>query len=270
MPRARDGPDLASPQRETPCKAPFRNGFCGSNGLPNVKQQRNHYKHSGAPQVMRQGLSVGRPSEWWVRMLRTVLGLLMSLILGSAAFAQDTAAPGEPPAGSAGGVDPAPSAAQVAADKFEYHLGSGDKVRIIVFGEESLSGEFLVPGGAGTIAFPLVGDVQAAGLSVTELQAHIKAKLKDGYLKDPRVSIEVLNYRPFYILGEVMRPGQYSYTSGLTVLNAVATASGFTYRANTHKVFIKRPNTPGEVEYDLKTTTPVEPGDTIRIGERFF
>jgi protein involved in polysaccharide export with SLBB domain len=67
-----------------------------------------------------------------------------------------------------------------------------------------------------------------------------------------------------------MRPGQYSYTSGLTVLNAVATANGFTYRANTHKVYIKRPNTPGEVQYDLKTTTPVEPGDTIRIGERFF
>lgn len=194
----------------------------------------------------------------------------MALILGAAAFAQDAAAPGATPAGAASGIDQPPSAAPLAVDKFDYHLGSGDKVRIIVFGEASLSGEFLIPGGAGTLSFPLVGDIKAAGLSVTELQAQIMAKLKDGYLKDPRVSIEVLNYRPFYILGEVTRPGQYPYTSGLTVLNAVATASGFTYRANTHKVFIKRPNTPGEVEYDLKTTTLVEPGDTIRIGQRFF
>jgi polysaccharide export outer membrane protein len=191
-------------------------------------------------------------------MLRVLFGLLIGLLLSSFALAQDAGAPT-----GAGGSNPVP-------DRFEYRLGAGDKVRIIVFGEESLSGEFLVPGGAGTISFPLVGDVQASGLSVTELQTQIVTKLKDGYLKDPRVSIEVLNYRPFYILGEVARPGQYSYTNGLTVLNAVATANGFTYRANTHKVYIKRPNAPREVEYDLTTTTRVEPGDTIRIGERFF
>jgi len=191
-------------------------------------------------------------------MLRVLLGLLISLVLGASAFAQNAPAPQGAGAPSAG------------PDRFEYRLGAGDKVRIMVFGEDSLSGEFLVPGGAGTISYPLVGDVQASGLSVAELQSEIATKLKDGYLKDPRISIEVLNYRPFYILGEVNKPGQYSYTNGLTVLNAVATANGFTYRANTHKVFIKRPNTPREVEYELKTTTLVEPGDTIRIGERFF
>jgi protein involved in polysaccharide export with SLBB domain len=191
-------------------------------------------------------------------MLRSLIGLVLSLTLGGLAFAQGAA----PPA-------PAPmTAAQ--ADRFEYHLGAGDKVRIIVFGEESLTGEFLVPGGAGTIAFPLIGDVQASGLSVSGLQAEIEGKLRDGFLKDPHASIEVLNYRPFYILGEVMKPGEYPYTNGLTVLNAVATANGFTYRANTHKVFIKRANTPGEQEIDLTTATPVEPGDTIRISERFF
>jgi protein involved in polysaccharide export with SLBB domain len=160
--------------------------------------------------------------------------------------------------------------AQVASVDLDYRLGAGDKVRIIVFGEDSLSGEFFVPGDPGTIAFPLIGDVKAGGLTVAELQTEIEAKLKDGFLKEPRVSIEVLNYRPFYILGEVTKPGQYPYTSGLTVLNAVATANGFTYRADTRRVYIKRANAPREVEYSLTSSTPVEPGDTIRIGERFF
>jgi len=120
------------------------------------------------------------------------------------------------------------------------------------------------------VSFPLIGDVPAAGLTIPELQKAIETKLADGYLKEPKVSAEVLNYRPFYILGEVMKPGEYPYTSGLTVLNAVATAEGFTYRADTHKVYIKRATSLGEHEGPLTTATPVEPGDTIRIGERFF
>jgi protein involved in polysaccharide export with SLBB domain len=194
-------------------------------------------------------------------MLRSFFGLLVSLLFVTAALAQAATTTTTGPSSGAG----APVAA---ADS--YHLGAGDKLRVIVFGEASLSGEFLVPGGAGTIAFPLVGDVKASGLSVPELQAEISDKLRDGYLKDPRVSIEVLTYRPYYILGEVAKPGQYSYTNGLTVLNAVATANGFTYRANTHKVYIKRSNSTHEVELDLKSTTMVEPGDTIRVAERFF
>jgi polysaccharide export outer membrane protein len=171
------------------------------------------------------------------------------------ALAQDRAA--APPAGVSSGAG------------FEYHLGAGDKLRIIVFGEESLTGEFFVSGG-GKIAFPLIGDVDAVGLTIPELQAAIGAKLSDGYLKQPRVSAEVLNYRPFYILGEVMKPGEYPYTNGLTVLNAVATASGFTYRADTHKVYIKRAATETENQSPLTPVTPVLPGDTIRIGERLF
>jgi polysaccharide export outer membrane protein len=193
--------------------------------------------------------------------MRWLLGWLFCLALGFAAAAQT--APVTPAA-----VDRALSAA--AAREDDYVLGAGDKLRITVFGEDSLSGEYLVPGGSGTIAFPLVGDVQAAGLTADQVQVSLEAKLRDGYLKDPHVSIEVLNYRPFYILGEVMKPGEYPYTSRLTVLNAVATANGFTYRADTHRVFIKRANAPKEVEIPLTTTTPVQPGDTIRIGERFF
>jgi len=150
-----------------------------------------------------------------------------------------------------------------------YHLGSGDKVRIIVYGEATLSGEYSVSG-SGTISFPLIGDVPATNRTIRDVQSDIEKKLSDGYLLKPQVSAEVLTYRPFYILGEVNRPGEYPYSSGLTVLKAVATAGGFTYRANNRRVYIKSGNGTGESAYNLTTMTPVAPGDTIRIGERHF
>lgn len=151
----------------------------------------------------------------------------------------------------------------------DYRLGSGDKVRVITFGEEALTGEFFV-GGSGNVSLPLIGEVRAQGLTVPEFQTAIETSLQNGYLKEPRVSVEVLNYRPFYILGEVETPGEYPYTNGLSVLNAVATAGGFTYRANTRRVFIKRADSTTEREFPLTPLTPVAPGDTIRITERFF
>jgi polysaccharide export outer membrane protein len=181
-------------------------------------------------------------------MLAACVGLLFCLVPQRSAAAEDEAAVRLVP---------------------EYHLGSGDKIRVITFGEEALTGEFFV-GGSGKVSLPLVGEVQAAGLTVPQIQQEIQDALKQGYLKDPRVSVEVLNYRPFYILGEVTKPGEYPYTNGLTVLNAVATANGFTYRANKTRVYIKRADTPKEQEYPLTAMTPVAPGDTIRIGERFF
>lgn len=184
------------------------------------------------------------------RRFRGVLMAVLMLALGPAAFAQ-------------------PQALDPQGQGYDYRLGSGDKVRIIVFGEESLTGEFLVSGG-GKISFPLIGEIDALGKTIPQLQTAIEAKLADGYLKQPRVSAEVLNYRPFYILGEVMKPGEYPYTNGLTVLNAVATAEGFTYRADKRKVFIKRAATGEEKAEPLTLNTPVAPGDTIRIGERFF
>lgn len=151
----------------------------------------------------------------------------------------------------------------------EYHLGSGDKIRVITFGEAALTGEFTV-GGSGKVSLPLVGEIDAAGLTAREFQQRVETALKEGYLKEPRVSVEVLNYRPFYILGEVKSPGTYPYTNGLTVVNAVATAGGFTYRANERRVFIKRVDDEKEKAYPLTGTTPVAPGDTIRIAERLF
>lgn len=151
----------------------------------------------------------------------------------------------------------------------EYRLGAADKVRVNVFGEEALTGEFLV-GGSGKISLPLVGEIQAAGLTISQFQEEIAIALRQGYINEPRVSAEVLNYRPFYILGEVNKPGEYPYTNNLTVLNAVATAEGFTYRADTRRVYIKRADGIGEQPFPLTTATQVAPGDTIRIGERFF
>ncbi|PHS28250.1 MAG: polysaccharide biosynthesis protein [Robiginitomaculum sp.] len=192
-----------------------------------------------------------------MRVLTYLIG--MFLVMGLASCASG-------PAPSAARGPGAPSQIRTGAD---YHLGSGDQLRVIVFGEEDLSGEFVVDGG-GQVSLPLVGEVSAKGKTVRQFQRAVEAKLKEGYLTDPRVSAEVLNFRPFYILGEVKSPGEYPYLSGLTVMNAVATAEGFTYRADTRKVYIKRAGEIGEYAYTLTTETPVQPGDTIRIGERFF
>ncbi|HUZ13472.1 MAG TPA: polysaccharide biosynthesis/export family protein [Caulobacteraceae bacterium] len=201
-------------------------------------------------------------------MSRWLLALSLTMAFCGAAQAQSAAS--LKPASVDAATSAAVAAPRAPPGQFAYRLGSGDKLRIIVFGEKSLSGEFLVPGDSGAIGFPLIGDVQAAGLTVSQLADELESKLRDGFLKDPRVSVEVLNYRPYYILGEVVKPGEYPYSDGLTVLNAVATASGFTYRADTRKVYIRHANARHEVESKLASTTPVEPGDTIRIGERFF
>lgn len=174
-------------------------------------------------------------------------------------------------AGVVGGADLTASALESASARTvpEYRLGTADKVRVNVFGEQALTGEFIV-GGNGRISMPLIGEVQATGLTITEFQTEIAEALKKGYINEPRVSAEILNYRPFYILGEVNKPGEYPYTNNLTVLNAVATAEGFSYRANTRQVYIKRADGTSEQAYPLTTSTQVAPGDTIRIGERFF
>jgi polysaccharide export outer membrane protein len=150
-----------------------------------------------------------------------------------------------------------------------YHLGPGDKVRVTTYGETELSGEFNI-GASGSVALPLVGEVGAAGETPAELERNIEQALKKGYLNDPHVTVEVLTYRPFYILGEVNKPGEYPYSNGLTVYNAVAIANGFTYRANKHRVYIRSKDSKVEKSAPLTTETIVSPGDTIRIGERYF
>lgn len=152
---------------------------------------------------------------------------------------------------------------------YAYALSGGDRVRVVVFGDASLGGEFTI-GGSGFISLPLIGEVDVRGLTSTQLQARIVARLADGYLKDPRVAVEVLSTRPFYILGEVNKPGQYPFANGLTVLGAVAQAGGYTYRAKTKQALIKHAGQDTETSYAVTARTMVAPGDTIRIKERWF
>lgn len=162
----------------------------------------------------------------------------------------------------------APVAASVTPSG-EYRLGSGDKLRLIVFGEPTLGGEFTISGD-GLVSLPLIKDIPAAGMTASQLQGNIEAAYKEGYLRDPRVSIEVLSFRPFYILGEVNKPGEYPYSNGITVVNAVALAEGFSYRANKKKVFIRHAGAVAEELVPLTSSLLVAPGDTVRIAERYF
>jgi polysaccharide export outer membrane protein len=138
-----------------------------------------------------------------------------------------------------------------------------------VFGEDNLSGTYTVSN-TGSINFPLIGDVNVDGKTIVQVVDLIKKDLADGFIYQPRVSAQVLTYRPFYILGEVNKPGEYPCEAGLTILKAVAAAGGFTYRANTKKVIIQRTlgQTTRNVTVGIGDT--VAPGDTIRVLERWF
>ncbi len=149
-----------------------------------------------------------------------------------------------------------------------YTLGSGDRIKVTVFGENDLSGEFQVDG-SGHISYPLIGELRISGLSLRELEHLLVQELRDGYLRDPSVSLEVLNYRPFYILGEIKRPGQYEYVSGINLHNAVAMAGGYTHRARKNRAEITRTN-PETVIENADHSTVILPGDIINIRERFF
>lgn len=164
---------------------------------------------------------------------------------------------------------PAMAAAPASEDIAAYTLGSGDKVRVTVFGHEDLSGEFEVDG-SGNVSLPLIRNIKAEGLTVRQLEQVIIERLSPDYLINPSVSVEVLNYRPFYIYGEVTKPGSYPFVNGMTVVNAVAMAGGFTYRARTGSVRIVRANDPQRKQMTADKDTPVLPGDVIEVPERYF
>lgn len=151
----------------------------------------------------------------------------------------------------------------------DYKLNAGDKIKVRVFNEETLSGEFAV-GSEGTVSLPLLGEVTAKDKTPKELATEVQTRLADGYLREPKVSIEIAAYRPFFILGEVKAPGQYPYASGMTVLNAIATAQGFTPRAEKKIAYIRRAGAATETAMRLTPELRVFPGDTVRLGERYF
>ncbi|MXN67307.1 polysaccharide export protein [Stappia sp. GBMRC 2046] len=150
-----------------------------------------------------------------------------------------------------------------------YRLDSSDGLRIIVFGQEDLSNTYTVDQ-AGYIAMPLIGDVPARGMTVKELANDIEKRLRSGYLRDPDVSVEVENYRPIFVMGEVSNSGQYPYVAGMTVQNAVATAGGFSARGEQGTVDITRQINGEIISGRVPITDPIRPGDTIYVRERFF
>lgn len=153
-----------------------------------------------------------------------------------------------------------------AADTKNYTLGAGDKVRVTVFGEPYLSGEFTVNAN-GTVSLPLIDPVSVAGKTLSQTEGLIREKLAAGFISDPKVSVDILQYRPFFIMGEVKNPGSFPYVADMTVLHAVAIAGGFTPRAAKSKILLQRGN---QEDISVKSTTPVLPGDVITVKERFF
>lgn len=217
----------------------------------------------GAPRKFLCGL--GPKGGQLHRRLKAMLMLTGGLVLSACSGTGDLGSNSGPAPANYSASAPAATTGAVDA----YRLGSGDKLSVNVFGENELSGEFLV-GDDGRVDLPLIGAVPAQGQTVTQFQNAVVARYSAGYLKDPKVSVSVLNYRPFFIQGEVGKGGEYPYKAGLTVREAVAIAGGFTYRANTDKVFIRRAGADREVEVSLAQRVPINPGDIVRVPERFF
>lgn len=200
----------------------------------------------------------------WHRRIMMLLGVVLSVVLvGGCSSASRPA----PVAAAAAGA--ATAGGEPLEDISSYRLGPGDALRVTVFRHEDLSGEFTLDGD-GYFAMPLVGEILGGGRNARQLENEIEIAFKSGgYLVDPQVSIEVLNYRPFYIIGEVNNPGSFEYVNGMTVINAVALAGGFTYRADQDDIVISRGGSSGP-EIEAAPDTEVLPGDIIEVQERFF
>ncbi len=207
-------------------------------------------------------------------MIRTLFSMILAVLLVSGCQMMSY-----PPAGSASkpaqaAREQAPPAeagkpASVAPPSDEdYRLGAEDKIKINVYGEADLSGEFMVDS-SGVLSAPFIGQIPVKGLTLREFEAVYATKLREAeILKDPKVSAEVTSFRPIYVLGEVKKPGQYAYVSGMTIQKAVALAEGFTYRASESRVEVTRGGR--KFTIDVTPQTKVLPGDEIRILERFF
>ncbi|MCK9908165.1 polysaccharide export protein [Microbacteriaceae bacterium K1510] len=194
---------------------------------------------------------------------RNVLHLLACLALTGCSSAAQVSAVGEDAASSFAGPGPQRGAGNA------YVLGPGDRLRIKVYSEPDLTGEYEVDS-AGFISLPLVGQIRASGSTTSQLERTIVAKMKGQISQDPKVNVEIAAYAPFYIFGEVRKAGEYPYRPGLTVADAVATAGGLTYRANENKIYVRRAGSSVEEMVSLAMRVRVYPGDNIRVDERYF
>jgi polysaccharide biosynthesis/export protein len=174
-----------------------------------------------------------------------------------------------------GGPSPAPAVAVAYAGpepvRYDapYHLDAGDKLRVVVYGQEGLTNNYLISAG-GTITMPLIGAVPARGRTPQGLAGEITARLRNGFIREPSVAVEVATYRPFFILGEVQAPGQYPYVPNMTAESAVAIAGGFSPRARKDRVTITHTDASGTARVIMPPGTPIGPGDTVLVGERWF
>ena len=166
-------------------------------------------------------------------------------------------------------ADPMPSAPQPAVASGPPALQGGDKIKVTVFGEDKLTGDYEIDPG-GFVSLPLAGTVRASGLTKAQLEQELSKKFKSQYLRDPKVTVDITTFRPFYVLGEVEKPGEYQYKSGLNVLSAIAIAGGNTYRSSTSRVLIQRAGEAGLREYPFSPSIPILPGDLIRVPARYF
>jgi polysaccharide export outer membrane protein len=172
---------------------------------------------------------------------------------------------------AAGPVPMAVAYAEPSAARFDaaYHLDTGDKLRVVVYGQEGLTNTYAIDAG-GSITMPLIGSVPARGRTPAGLAAEIGARLRRGFIREPSVAVEVEAYRPFFILGEVAAPGQYPYVPNMTVESAVAIAGGFSPRALRDRVTVTHTDGSGTARYVAPTGTSISPGDTVLVGERWF
>jgi polysaccharide biosynthesis/export protein len=170
---------------------------------------------------------------------------------------------------------PAPAAYAYAAASMPvaydsgYRLGAGDKLRVVVYGQEGLTNTYAIDA-AGSITMPLIGSVPARGRTPASLAAEITAKLRNGFIREPSVAVEIDSYRPFFILGEVAAPGQYPYVPNMTVESAVAIAGGFSPRAKRDRVTLTHSDGAGTSRVVVPLGTALGPGDTVQVGERWF
>ena len=181
--------------------------------------------------------------------------------LDTIAYGQSYAPPAAMPVAYA---EPAPAQYDMA-----YHLDAGDKLRVVVYGQEGLTNTYAIDAG-GAITMPLIGSVAARGRTPAGLAADIAARLRGGFIRDPSVAVEIESYRPFFILGEVAAPGQYPYVPNMTVESAVAIAGGFAPRARRDRVTVTHTDASGTGRYVVPPGTSLSPGDTVLVGERWF
>ena len=151
----------------------------------------------------------------------------------------------------------------------DYRLGANDKIRITVYDEADLSGEFQVDA-TGFVRLPLIGQMKAGGMTAHDLEGGITAALANGYLNDPHVNVEVTTYRPFYVVGEVLKPGEYPFANGMTAASAVALAGGYSPKAVKSTLYVRHQGDAEEVRVAAGEATPIHPGDVVRIDSTTF